>query len=132
MTRRAADFGPLLAGVLVLALGTALGWSWRLLEVIVMPPPLIRAMLVGGAVILAVVLFGGALRRLAGDGPAPEPDWPSMVRGIRLAFLGVAALAAGAGWMLGHPLPIVVALVIAGVDVVETSFLVVVARARGR
>jgi hypothetical protein len=34
--------------------------------------------------------------------------------------------------MLGHPLPIVVALVIAGVDVIETSFLLLVARARGR
>ena len=30
------------------------------------------------------------------------------------------------GWILGEPLPLVIALVIAGVDVVETSFLLVV------
>ena len=51
-----------------------------------------------------------------------------MIRGVRLAFLAVAALAAAAGWFIGHPLLLVVALVIAGVDVVETTFLLVVAR----
>ena len=80
---------------------------------------------------VAVALFGAALRRLAGE-DGLRPDWPAMVRGIRLAFLGVAAFAAGAGWVLGHPLPIVVALVIAGVDVIETSFLLLVARVRVR
>jgi len=55
-----------------------------------------------------------------------------MVRGVRLAFLAVAAFAAAAGWVIGHPLPIVVALVIAGVDVVETSFLLLVVQLRGR
>ena len=33
---------------------------------------------------------------------------------------------AAAGWLLGHPLPLVVALVIAGVDILETSFLLLV------
>jgi hypothetical protein len=51
---------------------------------------------------------------------------PALIRGVRLAFLAVAAFAAAAGWGLGHPLPLLVALVIAGIDVVETSFLLVV------
>jgi hypothetical protein len=45
---------------------------------------------------------------------------------VRLSFLGVAAVAAAAGWMLGHPLPLIVAAVIAGIDVIETSFLLLV------
>jgi hypothetical protein len=51
-----------------------------------------------------------------------------MVRGVRLAFLAVAAFAAATGWILGHPLPLIVGLVIAGIDVVETSFLLLAAR----
>ena len=51
-----------------------------------------------------------------------------MVRGIRLAFLALAALAVAAGWLLAHPLPFVVALIIAGIDVIETSFLLIVVR----
>jgi hypothetical protein len=61
---------------------------------------------------------------------AGRPNLPLMVRGVRLAFLAVAAFAAAAGWLLGHPLPIVIALVIAGVDVIETSFLLLVVRTR--
>jgi hypothetical protein len=55
-----------------------------------------------------------------------------MIRGVRFVFLAVAALAAASGWLLGHPLPLVVALVIAGVDVLETSFLLIVVGLRGR
>ncbi len=53
-------------------------------------------------------------------------DVPGLVRGVRYLFLAVAAGAAGAGWLLGEALPLVVALVIAGVDVVETSLLLLV------
>lgn len=133
MKSRLADFLPLLLGVLALALGTGLGWNGRLLEVAVTPPSIVRAALVGLSVVIGLALFGSALRRLAGHGDSSmAADWPRMVRGIRLAFLGVAAFAAAAGWALGHPLPIVVALVIAGVDVIETSFLLLIVRARGR
>jgi hypothetical protein len=45
---------------------------------------------------------------------------------VRLVFLALAALAAAAGWLLGETLPLVVALVIAGIDVIETSFLLLV------
>jgi hypothetical protein len=78
-------------------------------------------------------LFVGGLRRI-GASPragAATPDLPTMVRGIRLVFLAVAALAAAVGWLLGHPLPLVIALIIAGIDVLETSFLLLVVR-RGR
>ena len=51
---------------------------------------------------------------------------PGLVRGVRYLFLAVAAAAAAAGWLLGEALPLVVALVIAGVDVVETSLLLIV------
>jgi hypothetical protein len=55
---------------------------------------------------------------------------PTAIRGIRLVFLAVAAFAAGAGWLLAHPLPFIVALVIAGVDILETSFLLLVVTLR--
>ena len=55
-----------------------------------------------------------------------------MIRGVRLVFLAVAAFAAASGWAVGHPLPLVVALVIAGVDVLETSFLLIVVTLRSR
>ena len=92
------------------------------LDAIVHPPALIRAGLVGGSVALAVILLSRALARLAGG----TTDVAGMVRGVRLVFLAVAAAAAGAGWALGDALPLIVALVIAGIDVVETSFLLLV------
>jgi len=55
-----------------------------------------------------------------------EADIRGLVRGVRLAFLAVASFAAATGWALGSPLPLIVALVIAGIDVVETSFMLLV------
>jgi hypothetical protein len=51
-----------------------------------------------------------------------------MIRGIRFAFLAVAAFAAASAFLLGSVLPLVVGLVIAGVDVAETALLLLVAR----
>ena len=124
---RALELLPLLAGVAALATGTLLGWDARVLDLIVSPPLVVRLALAGASVVLAFVLLGAAVVRLEGrDGV--RGSVPSMVRGIRLAFLAVAALAVAAGWLLAHPLPFVVALIIAGIDVVETSFLLVVVR----
>lgn len=132
----------LLAGAAAIAAGTALGWDATSLASVVTPPPLIRAALVGGTVALGVVLLIAALGRLAGPPiedvrlvPRPgdgERDVAGMIRGVRLVFLAVAAFAAASGWLLGHPLPLVVALVIAGVDVLETSFLLIVVALRSR
>jgi hypothetical protein len=130
---RLRELAPLGLGVGALVIGTAFGWDARLVGAIVTPPPAIRAALVGASAVVAVALFVAALRRLGAPDGGPtsaRPDLPTMIRGIRLVFLAVAAAAAGAGWALGHPLPIVVALVIAGVDVIETSFLLLVVRRR--
>jgi hypothetical protein len=127
----AADLVPLAIGLAALALGTVFGWDARLVDAVVRPPAIVRAVLVAGAVVLGLVLLSRALRQIGSrplGEPAATPDMPTMVRGVRLLFLGIAAWATAAGWVVGHPLPIVIALVIAGVDVIETSFLLLVVR----
>src|SRR3954468_23252572 len=127
--------GPRLAwlagGVLALVAGTALGWNAALLDAVARPPALVRAALVAGSVVFGLTLLGNAIRRVEGavprDSSSPGDRYlPGLIRGVRLVFLGVAAFAAAGGWLLGHPLPFVVALVIAGIDVLETSFLLLV------
>lgn len=119
----------LAAGAAAVFAATLLGGAGPLLDAVVSPPIVIRAALVGVSAVVALALLGRALAALGGGGPdAPERDMATMIRGVRLAFLAVAAVAASAGWFVGHPLLLVVALVIAGVDVVETTFLLVVAR----
>jgi hypothetical protein len=129
----------LVGGAVAIAAGTALGWDASAVAQVVTPPPLIRAALVGVSFAGGVILLLTALARLAGESaealPPPagyesEQDIAGMIRAVRLVFLAVAAFAAGAGWLIGHPLPLVVALVIAGVDVLETSFLLVVVALR--
>jgi hypothetical protein len=119
----------LVLGVVAVVLGSVLGGTGAVLEALVTPPIIVRAALVGISTVIAVALLGRALTALGG-GDAPDRDMATMIRGVRLAFLAVAAIAAAAGWLVGHPLLLVVALVIAGVDAVETSFLLIVARSR--
>jgi hypothetical protein len=126
-------------GIGAVLVGTVLGGAGPLLDAVVAPPLIVRAALVGASAVVALALLGRAVTALGGGG-APESeirdgsampvdrDMPTMIRGVRLAFLAVAAAAASAGWFVGHPLLLVVALVIAGVDVVETTFLLIVAR----
>jgi hypothetical protein len=123
---------PLAIGLGVLAAGTAAGWDARLVQALAAPPPLVRAALLAGSVVLGFALLSRALARLADADPAGarERDLVSLTRGVRLAFLAAAAFSAAGGWALGHPLPIIVALVIAGVDVLETSFLLLVIATR--
>jgi hypothetical protein len=129
-----ASVVPLLLGIAALIVGTLFGWDSRLLDAIVTPAPLIRATLAGASVVAGLAMLAAAVRRLGpvrgGLGSAGSQDLAAMVRGVRLVFLAVAAFSAAAGWVLGHPLPIVIALVIAGVDVVETSFLLLVVTIR--
>ena len=110
------------AGVLAVMVGTALGLAPNLLTAVVRPPTIIRAALIGGSVAIGVVLLTRSLVAMS----AGETDIRRLIRGVRLAFLAVAAFAAAAGWTLGSPLPLIVALVIAGIDVVETSFMLLV------
>lgn len=125
----------LLLGGLALVGGTILGWSGELLEAIATPPALVRAALVGGSVVAAAWCVIAAVRRIESSRPSPGAelaprDLASLIRGVRYAFLAVAALSAAAGWLLGHPLPLVVALVIAGVDILETTFLLLIVALR--
>jgi len=112
-----------------------LGWSGDVLEALATPPALIRAALVGASVVVALVFLARAVRqigesRTVAPGALAARDLAGLIRGVRYVFLAVAALAAGAGWLVGHPLPFVIALVIAGVDILETSFLLLVVALR--
>jgi hypothetical protein len=86
---------------------------------------------VAAAVVIGAWLLVRAVAGLSVTGqPGDARDVAGMVRAVRLVFLSVAAFAASAGWVLGSPLPLVLALVIAGIDVVETSLLLLVVGAR--
>jgi hypothetical protein len=132
----------LLAGVAAVGIAMATGLVPGLFDAIARPAPFIRAALAGSAIVIGGWLLLMALRRInsafeRGADPTAEEaaeisdvDLGVMVRGVRLVFLAAAAFAAASGWILGEPLPLVIALVIAGVDVVETSFLLLVATGR--
>jgi hypothetical protein len=115
-------------GILAIVAATVVGWNGAWLDAVVAPPPIVRAALVGGAVALGALLLARSVGRMAEAG---TQDVPGLIRAVRLAFLAVAAFAAAAGWAVAHPLPLVVAAVIAGIDVIETSFLLLVV-GRGR
>jgi hypothetical protein len=124
-----------LAGTIALVGGTLLGWNGELLTAIATLPPTLRAFLTGMSAVAALWCILQAVRRLEtsrdlSSADATNRDLASMIRGVRYVFLAVAALSAGAGWLIGHPLPFVVALVIAGVDILETTFLLVVVALR--
>jgi hypothetical protein len=114
----------LLLGALAVVAAMAAGRT-DLLSTFFTPPPFVRFLLGIAAVIVGVVLL---LRSTDHMGSRDDPR--ELVRAVRVAFLSVGAFAAAAGWLLGSPVPIVAALVIAGVDVVETSFLLLVTAAR--
>jgi hypothetical protein len=113
----------IIVGTLAVAAATVVGWNAGWLDAVVAPPPVVRAALVGGSVVLGAWLLAQSASRMATAGTA---DVRGLIRAVRLAFLAVAAWAAAAGWLLAHPLPLVVAAVIAGIDVIETSFLLLV------
>jgi hypothetical protein len=116
---RRSDLAILVLGAAGLVVGTILGGRAGLVDALVGGPPLLRAFLAGGSVILGLWLLGEAVGRVRDR----SADVGTLIRGVRLVFLAVGAFSAAAGWIVGHPLPIVLALLIAGVDVVETSFL---------
>jgi hypothetical protein len=122
-----AYVAALTLGIAAVLAGTVFGGAEPLLRAIASPPILVRAALVGVSAVVAVVLLGRAVVAMSG-GNGPDREMATMIRGVRFAFLAVAALAAAAGWFVGQPLLLIVALVIAGVDVIETTLLLVVAR----
>lgn len=128
----------LLAGVAAVLIAMAVGFAPELLEMVATPPALVRAGLAGLAIVLGGRLLFAAVRKIDSSlrreadpaGQLSDADLGTLVRGVRLVFLAAAAFTASLGWILGEPLPLVIALVIAGVDVVETSFLLLVASRR--
>ena len=116
-------------GLLAIVGGTALGWDATLLERLVAPPALIRAALVAASVVAGLWLLRRAILGLEGTASG-QRDVAAAIRGIRLVFLAVAAFAAAAGWLFAHPLPFIVALLIAGIDILETSVLLLVVNLR--
>lgn len=112
-------------GLIALLAGTAAGWNETVHALLVSPPLVVRLLLGTAAGILGAALVLQSTQRL---GASREPA--DLVRGVRIVFLAVAAFAAAAGWLIGSPLPIIAALVIAGVDVLETTFLLIVGAVR--
>jgi hypothetical protein len=133
MTGRLATAVTLIVGIAALIIAVLAGWNEDVLNAIVTPPPIVRAALIAVCAVGGVALLAAAATRIgaAGESAAPERDLPGMIRGVRLVFLAVAAFAAAAGWLLGHPLPLIVAVIIAAIDVIETSFLLLVVTVRG-
>jgi hypothetical protein len=119
----------LAAGVAAVVVATLAGGEAATLDAVVRPPTLVRAALVAAFVVGGLALLASSALRLGGPSRDGR-DVPAMVRAVRLAFLAVAAFAAAAGWAIGHPLPLIVAAVIAGIDVIETSFLLIVVGSR--
>jgi hypothetical protein len=119
---RLATTAAVALGLLAVVAAMLAGGDGVLIDRLVHPPAIVRAALVGASTAIAVILLSRGLGRLASG----ANDVPGMVRGVRLAFLALAAASAAAGWALGDPLPLVVALVIAGIDIVETSLLLLV------
>ncbi len=116
----------LVFGALAIALAMVAGRT-DLLSVVLQPPAPVGWLLGAAAAIVGVVLL---LRSADRVGTSSEPA--ELIRAIRIAFLAVAAFGASAGWFIGSPVPIVAGLVIAGVDMLETTFLLVVATRRGQ
>jgi hypothetical protein len=126
----ALELAPLGLGLAALAVATAFGWDATVLAAIVSPPAFVRIALAVASLIVALWLLGAAVGRMESR-TDPGGHLVAMLRGIRLAFLALAALAVALGWALGNGLPFVVALVIAGIDVIETSFLLIVVHRDG-
>ncbi|HLX34525.1 MAG TPA: hypothetical protein VKR30_04710 [Candidatus Limnocylindrales bacterium] len=127
-----------LVGIAAVAFVTVPGLAAGTLGAIASPPPLVRAVLAAVAVVGGLWLLARALRSIEGtrsssgdSATLATAELGHLVRGIRYVFLAAAAFAAGSGWVLGDPLPIVIGVVIAGVDLAETSFLLLVALGRG-
>jgi hypothetical protein len=126
-SRLGATAPALALGVLAIVVATLAGWNAGVAGLILAPPLPARIMLGSFATVVAVLTLFTAADRL---GTSPEPR--DLIRSVRLLFLAVAAGSAAAGWFLGSALPVVAGLVIAGIDIIETSLLLVVTAARDR
>jgi len=127
-------YAPLLAGIVLVGLGSIVAANSQLAESVVRGHALVRAVFTGVVAMAGLSLLALAVSRMSIDAEAADEQargtrsFADMIRGIRLAFLAVASFAAASAFVLGSVLPLVIALVIAGVDVAETALLLLVAR----
>lgn len=123
--------GRSVSAPLLLAIGAAavlaafVAGRTDLFAAVLSPPLPARVLLAVAAAVIGVVIVLRAADRLDTD-----RDARGMVRAVRLVFLSVGAFAAAAGWLIGSPVPIVAGAVIVGVDLLETTFLLLVTAAR--
>ncbi len=131
---RSTVVAPLAAGVALLVVGGFIGLNPSVLDVVLNGPILVRLALAAAAGLVGVWYLLSALTRLAGNGGERTDDEPAagrrpfaeMVRGVRYVFLAIAASAVASAFIVGHPLPLIIGLIVAAVDVIETSFLLIV------
>lgn len=123
---------PLAIGIGLVGLGSLIGLDPAVADAVLRGPAILRAALTGALSVVGVWLLGLALTRIAGhDGGAiRDRGIGEMIRGIRFTFLAVAAFAAASAFLVGHVLPLVAGLIIAGIDIVETALLLLVAGTR--
>ncbi len=114
----------LLGGALALLAVVTVAGRGDLLGTILEPPPAVAIPLAIASVIVGLVLVSRAAQQVG----AAAGDPRRLIRGIRLVILGLAAFAAAAGWFLGSAMPVVAAIVIGAVDVIETTALLLVTR----
>jgi hypothetical protein len=122
-----------MAGVALLLAGGLIGLNPDALDAALAGPIVVRLALAAAAALVGAWCLLSGVNRLAGEGSsppigegaAPRP-FSEMVRGVRYVFLAIAALAVGSAFVVGHPLPLIIGLIVAAVDVIETSLLLVV------
>lgn len=122
---------PLVAGVALLLVGGLIGLNPDALDAALKGPIVVRLALAAAAALVAVWYLLSAMSRLAGGSGSPEAGptrrpFAEMVRGVRYVFLAIASVAVGAAFVVSHPLPLIIGLIVAAVDVIETSFLLIV------
>jgi hypothetical protein len=114
----------LLVGVLGFVLVTLSGRS-DVLTTLLSPPMPARLLLGIAAFILAVLAVLAAADRMRTD-----RDPRGLIRAVRLLFLAVGLFAIAAGWLIGSPVPVAAGIVVVAIDLLETSFLLLVTTAK--
>jgi len=126
----ARRYGSLIIGIGLVAAGSVIGLAPGAVDAVLNGPPVVRALLAGVAGLAGLWLLALAVGTLVGDEDADGAaarTFAEAIRGIRLAFLAIAAFAVASAFVVGHLLPLVVGLIVAGVDVAETALLLLVA-----
>src|SRR5262249_32656033 len=89
-------------------------------------PPMPARLLLGIAAFIVAVLVVLA----AADRMRTDKDPRDLIRAIRLMFVAVGLFAIAVGWVIGSPVPVVAGVVITAIDLLETSFLLLVTTAK--